>query len=85
MTSQVYQSPNGDLIVGTAETLSATALISGINPETGEPTYEGGTEIDWDAQQTTTLNGKTIFVCEVGKRWTFDQLQRADLASEPRL
>lgn len=51
-------SPNGDLIVGTIETLWAKARISGIDPETLEPPYEGGTDVNWDSKQTVTLWGK---------------------------
>lgn len=82
MTLQLYLSPNGDRIIGTAETASATALILGIIAETGVPVYEGGTEIDWDSQQTETRNGNTIFICDAGDRWTFDQLLEHDHQSK---
>ncbi|MGR9276154.1 hypothetical protein ACU8KI_16250 [Rhizobium leguminosarum] len=78
-----YVSPNGYAIVGTAETVLATAWISEIDPETGEPEYEGGTKIYWDTQETLERDGKILFVCQNGEEWTFDQLTpyAADLAT----
>lgn len=73
-----FRSPNGHLIVGTAETVLATAWISRIDPETGEPEYEGGTRIYWNTQETLERAGKILFVCTKGDEWTFDQLRPAD-------
>ncbi|MGO6727243.1 hypothetical protein ACCS45_03850 [Rhizobium ruizarguesonis] len=70
-----FLSPNGHAIVGTAETILATARISDIDPETGEPEYEGGTDVHWDTQETLARNGHILFVCEQGDEWTFDQLR----------
>ncbi len=74
MSVHNFQSPNGNLIVGTAETVLATAWISYIDPETEEPEYEGGTKIYWDTQETHTRDEKILFVCTAGEEWTFDQL-----------
>jgi hypothetical protein len=68
-----YQSPKGDAIVGTVETLQATALIIGINDD-GSPEWQGSTEIDWDSQATTMNGDKFVYICDVGEEWTFDQL-----------
>lgn len=73
-----YTSPNGSEIVGTAEKLLATANISGIDPETGEPEFAGDTEIHWDTQETLERDGKTLFVDDSGEEWTFDQLTTID-------
>jgi hypothetical protein len=73
-SSKVFLSPNGKQIIGTAETVLATARIAGIDPDTQEPEYEGGTEIHWDTQKTVERGGKIIFVCVDGDQWTFDQL-----------
>ncbi|TAV38809.1 hypothetical protein ELI33_17115 [Rhizobium ruizarguesonis] len=70
-----YLSPEGHTIVGTCETILATAWISDIDPETGEPKYDGGTEIHWDSQETIQRDGQILFVCSEGSEWTFDQLK----------
>lgn len=74
MTSKEYCALNGDLIVATADIVDASALISGIDPETGEPEYCGESEVDWGSQRTLTRNGKRLFLDVSGYRWTFDQL-----------
>lgn len=74
MSLPTYKAPNGKRIVGTAETVLATAWISHIDPETGDPEYEGGTKIYWDTQETLTRDGKILFVCTGGEEWTFEQL-----------
>ena len=61
-----YVSPDGALIIGTAETISATATISEIDPDTGVPIYAGGTDVHWDTQVTRDRNGNILFVCENG-------------------
>ncbi|MGO4569981.1 hypothetical protein AB4Z52_34360 [Rhizobium sp. 2YAF20] len=78
-----YLSPNGHAIVGTAETILATAWISDIDPETGEPEHEGGTKIYWDTQESLQRNGNILFVCEEGEEWTFDQLKAYSPDAEP--
>ncbi|MBB4412509.1 hypothetical protein GGE35_002963 [Rhizobium cellulosilyticum] len=69
-----YRAPNGKRIVGTAETVLATAWISYIDPETADPEYDGGTKVYWDTQETLTRDGKVLLVCSDGQEWTFDQL-----------
>ncbi|MGO4353794.1 hypothetical protein AB4Z25_17925 [Rhizobium sp. RAF36] len=78
-----YYSPNGSPIVGTAETILATARISDIDPVTGTPVYEGGTEIHWDTQETRHRNGKVLFVCDEGLEWEFDELTQLSPDDEP--
>ncbi|TPP04222.1 hypothetical protein [Rhizobium glycinendophyticum] len=70
-----FVSPNGSQIIGTAEILLATARISWIDPDTGEPEYEGGTDIHWNSQETAQRDGKLLYVCAEGKEWTFDELK----------
>lgn len=74
MSEHNFRSPNGHLIVGTAETVLATAWISYIDPETQEPQYEGGTKVYWETQETLTRDGRVLFVCTEGDEWTFEQL-----------
>lgn len=69
-----YLSPNGSPIIGTLEHLTGRAELDGIDPETGEPEYSGGTEIFYDDQRTAERDGKIIFLDEGGEEWTFDQL-----------
>ena len=69
-----YLSPTGHEILGTLERLSGRAEIMGIDPTTGEPEYQGGTEIFYDDQETVTLDGKIVFLDSQGGEWTFDQL-----------
>jgi len=69
-----FVSPEGFPIIGTAEVVLATARIAGIDPETQEPLYDGGTEIHWDTQETQHKDGQMLFVCSNGQDWTFDQL-----------
>lgn len=69
-----YVSPKGSPIIGTLERLTGRAELEGIDPETGEPEYAGGTEIFYDDQTTVTRDGKIVFLDESGEEWTFDQL-----------
>lgn len=76
-----YQSPTGAEIVGTSDQLLATD-ITGIDPETGEPEYEGSTEIHWDTQVTLTRDRKRLFIDDSGEEWTFDELEMIDEEDE---
>lgn len=74
-----FLSPNGHAIVGTAETILATARISDVDPETGEPDYEGGTDVHWDTQET--LSGTDISCSSVkrvmnGRLTSFSPMRR---------
>lgn len=73
-----YISPNGSEILGTLERMSDRAEITGIDPKTGEPDYEGTTEIFYDDQETVMRGGKIVFLDESGDEWTFDQLTLAE-------
>jgi hypothetical protein len=74
-----FISPNGSRIIGTLERLTARANATEFS-ETGEPDYEGGTEVFWDDQETVTVCrriGDTlsiVYLDEHGAEWTFDQL-----------
>lgn len=71
-----FESPNGDAIIGTSETVRCTAIVNSIS-EDGIPEYAGETEIDWDSQTTQERNGQILFICESGHEWTFKQLKRS--------
>jgi hypothetical protein len=72
------QSPNGSEIKGTLETLSGCALAYEFD-ETGEPNYQGETEIWWDEQKTVTNDkGQMLYLDEDGNEWTWDQLTPLD-------
>lgn len=71
--TQRYKSPKGLEIIGTLETLSGCAIVSGITAD-GEPLYAGETDIWWDEQKTVSSNGRPLFVDDHGNTWTFDQL-----------
>ena len=69
-----FISPTGSPIVGTLETITGRANICGIDPATGNPEHDGGTEIFWDDQATVMRDGKTVFLDEDGGEWTFEEL-----------
>lgn len=73
-----YKSPTGSDIIGTSDTVLATATIQGIEDD-GTPVYAGGSNIHWDSQETRKLNGKILFLDESGCEWTFDQLIPVEL------
>lgn len=81
MSERKWVSPTGSEIVGTSDSLLATALISDIN-EDGTPEYIGESEIHWDTQETETRDGKILFVDDDGEEWTFDQLKQMDESDE---
>lgn len=69
--------PNGSQIVGTLERITGRANATSYS-ETGEPEYDGETEVWWDEQETATnAAGQTIYVDEDGYQWTFDELTAA--------
>lgn len=76
-----YKSPNGTAIVGTSDTIPATALINGIYDD-GTPSYEGNSNVDWDSQKTKTRDGKILYIDEDGKEWTFDQLVKVEVEED---
>ncbi len=82
-TSCGFVSPTGCPIVGTVAIVLATARISGIDPQTGEPVYEDGIDINWDTQAKLRRKGNNLFVCTAGRYWTFDQLVSATLSKGP--
>ncbi|OCP21950.1 MULTISPECIES: hypothetical protein [unclassified Ensifer] len=69
-----YRAPTGAMIIGTAETVPACALINGIAAD-GTPDFAGETKCYWDGQLTNRgAEGKPMFQCDDGQEWTFDQL-----------
>lgn len=78
-----FVSPTGCPIVGTVALVLATARISGIDPQSGEPVYEGGIEINWDTRAILRRKGNILFVCTAGGNWTFDQLVSSPISEGP--
>ena len=72
-----WKSPTGSKIVGTLETIPGICRLVDISDD-GRVDYLGGTDILWDAQETVTRDGKTVFVDEGGDEWTFDQLTKEE-------
>lgn len=72
-----FVSPTGSPIIGTKELIPGVALVASIS-ETGEPEYEGETDVDWDGQRTVKRDGKILFVDDDGEQWTFDQLTKVE-------
>jgi hypothetical protein len=73
-------SPTGTTIVGTVETIPGTANIeetSFLLDINGVLCFEysGGTDVDWDEQETVTVNGKRQFVDEGGDVWGEDKIK----------
>lgn len=71
-TSTSLRAPTGSAIVGTFERLTGTALITTpIRKPDGTIAFDwdGGTEVDWDLQETETFDGETVFVDEYGNKW----------------
>lgn len=44
-----------------------------------EPEYSGGTEVDWDSQQTVTREGKRVFIDENDEELLEDQVEVIDV------
>ena len=79
MKYYTYTSPTGDEIIGTLEILQGIANILAISEDGSDIEYAGDTDVDWDSQETKTVDGgKTVFVDESGEYWTFDKLIRGD-------
>lgn len=72
-----YTSPDGSPIIGTLETIKAVSRIVGIKPS-GEPEYEGTTDIDWDSQRSYMPFGEKVFVDENNNIWMFYQLVKVE-------
>jgi hypothetical protein len=72
-----FKAPNGSPIIGTLERISGRADAEHYS-ETGDPEYDGGTEVFWDDQETVCRRvGDTlsiVYLDEIGIEWTFDQL-----------
>lgn len=80
-----YYSPNGDEITGTLERIYAIAKLSGVRLTSSgdlEPEYCGDTEVLWDTQETETVEGEIIFVCEKGREWKESEIEFRGLSSE---
>src|SRR5215469_8901770 len=73
-----YFSPRGAKIVGTYARVMVRADIVGFDPDTGEPEFEGYTEVFWDTQETVERDGKPLYLDEDGYEWTVDQIHSDD-------
>lgn len=73
-----YLSPNGVEIISVLMFTPGACGIVGIKDD-GTPEFDGtGTTHFYDDQIEQKRDGKILFLCEDGERWTFDQLQPAD-------
>ncbi len=75
--------PNGRDIVGTADVVFGTALISEVAAEklpdgTFDIEFGGETEIDWNSQETRKRRGKRLFVDDEGYFWPEHKLKLID-------
>jgi hypothetical protein len=79
---KVFLSPEGNLIVGTLETVPGVAVIDmdSARIENGklEFDYAGQTDLWWDDQSTQRKKGKRLFVDDEGKSFTEDQIYFID-------
>lgn len=82
MSLKTYLSPNGDEIVAVLVLTPGSCGIVGIKDD-GTPEFDGtGTVHFYDDQYELTRNGKMIFVCDEGYRWTLDQLVDEEAKAE---
>jgi hypothetical protein len=73
---QLY-APNGNLIVGTLETIKGRANVTGWNDDRS-PEYAGSTEIFWDDQRTVQRDGNIICLDEDGEEYPFNECTLRD-------
>jgi hypothetical protein len=79
------RAPNGKEIVGTSETLPATAFIQSAtrNPDgTFEIEYSGETKCHWDGQYTNEDEDERLFVDTDGQEWRESQLTLDETETE---
>jgi hypothetical protein len=71
-----YRSPNGLLLIGTAETVLVTQRIDGFElDEDGEPEpiWTRKRTVHWSSQQTRrSTRGPKLYVDEMGSEWILD-------------
>lgn len=74
------KSPTGQLVIGTLESLTGTAMVDGWTIEDGKlvPEYEGTTEIEWDNQHTKLdeRTGAMLVVDEAGEIWSVTECEQ---------
>jgi hypothetical protein len=72
-------SPEGNNIIGTLDVVRGTARAEIQLNEKGALNIEylGETEVDWDSQETKTLDGERLFVCSQRKVWKENEVVRA--------
>ena len=71
-------SPRGDEILGTYEMCPARSEITDFyRGDDGTVMYNhsGESEMFWDAMETQTKDGKTVYLCSNGQEWTEDELR----------
>ena len=71
---------NGERVIGTAESLLATALVDGWEFEDGKPipVHSGQTDVSWDAQETVEHNGDIVVVTEKGNEFPLSKVEWKD-------
>ncbi len=72
-------SPSGAEIIGTADTIQATAIVQAdtfTRNDNGSLSfdYTGESDVDWNSQRPHERDGKPLFIDENGARWTADQI-----------
>jgi hypothetical protein len=71
--------PKGTTIVGTADSVLATAIITGPRRnEAGEIEFDyvGESDVDWNTQETRTdANGETLYTDDRGEDWPESSLK----------
>lgn len=65
----LYAKGTNNRIIGTLERVYGVAEVIGLNPDQ-TPIYGGETEIDWDSQEPVLHDGKPIWICEDGNKYT---------------
>lgn len=64
----ILVSKDGTRITGSKERVYGIAQILDFDAQ-GDPNYEGGTDIDWDSQETIQRDGEDVFVDEDGDEY----------------
>lgn len=74
-----FKSPNGSIIVSAYEYVPCEVGISGIDPVTGAPEYDGsGSVMDWNKQEPFRQNGMRLYIDAHGIVWRFDHLTQIE-------
>ena len=78
MTEFAFKAPTGAEIRGTNELLSGTCGVIFADATAGYDHDTGGTNVNWDGQETEQVNGSSVFIDENGSEWLGHHLIPAD-------